>query len=46
MSTLPRITIASATVAPTLISFSGVRLMYEGDRMWKRNGAGLPSLTM
>ena len=43
---LPRITTVSATVIPTIISLSGVRLMYEGDRMWNRNGAGPPSLTM
>jgi len=33
MSTLPKITIASATVPPTLINFNGVRLMYDGDRI-------------
>ena len=36
MSIDPSTTIASATVPPTVISLSALRLMNDGGRMWKR----------
>ena len=45
MSMLPSVTIASAIVWPTVISFSTLRLISEGARTCQRYGAAPPSLT-
>ena len=45
MSMEPSATIASGSEAPIAISRSSERLISEGARMWKRNGAEPPSET-
>ena len=45
MSTEPSATIASGSDAPMAISRSSERLISEGARIWKRNGAEPPSET-
>ena len=45
MSMLPSVTMASAIVLPTVISFSTLRLISDGARTCQRYGAGPPSLT-